>query len=283
MFGYITPDQGRLSDEQKQRYRAFYCGLCHSLHSRFGQAGRLSLSNDMTFLAILLCSLYNPPESAMESRCMVHPLKKHSFRCSEWIDYAADMNILLFWLKCRDRRLDDGPLAGRAGDTLFRRKAEQVENRWPLQAEEIKTSLNRLWELERSESPDPDTLCNLSGQMLGACFSPKPGDLWAPGLRAVGEGLGRFVYWMDAWEDYDTDIRSGSFNPLKRYHSREDYEDFIRKTLELLISDASDAFEVLPLEDDLDIMRNILYNGIWQRYVLRIEKKYGKEASLLDE
>jgi len=61
MFGYISPDHGRLSDLQKRRYRAFYCGLCHSLHSRYGQAGRLSLSNDMTFLAILLCSMYSHP------------------------------------------------------------------------------------------------------------------------------------------------------------------------------------------------------------------------------
>ena len=54
MFGYITPVLSVLSDEQKQRYRSFYCGVCHSLRERHGQAGRLSLSNDMTFLAVLL-------------------------------------------------------------------------------------------------------------------------------------------------------------------------------------------------------------------------------------
>ena len=283
MFGYITPDPGRLDDAQKQRYRAYYCGLCHSLQSRYGQAGRLSLSNDMTFLAILLCSMYSPAESQKAVRCAVHPVKKHTFLKSEWIDFAADMNVLLFWLKCRDRQLDDGPLAGAAGEKVFRKKAKQAEARWPVQAEGIKTALNRLWELERSGNPDPDTLCNLSGEMLGACFVPKPDDMWASGLRAVGEGLGRFVYWMDAWEDYDSDIRNGRFNPLKVYHSRDDYEDFVRNTLELLISDATEAFEILPLEEDLGLLRNILYSGVWQRYVLRVEKKYGKEASLLDE
>ena len=88
---------------------------------------------------------------------------------------------------------------------------------------------------------------------------------------------------MDAWEDYDSDIRNGRFNPLKVYHSRDDYEDFVRNTLELLISDATEAFEILPLEEDIGLLRNILYSGVWQRYVLRVEKKYGKEASLLDE
>ena len=187
MFGYITPDQGRLTDFQKKRYRAFYCGLCHSLQSRYGQAGRLSLSNDMTFLAILLCSMYSPPDSEDASRCAVHPVRKHTFLRSDWIDFAADMNVLLFWLKCRDQQLDDGPLAGRAGEKVFRNKAKQAEARWPYQAECIKNALNRLWALERTDSPDPDALCNLSGEMLGACFVPKPDDMWASGLRAVGE------------------------------------------------------------------------------------------------
>lgn len=283
MFGYISPDHGRLSDLQKRRYRAFYCGLCHSLHSRYGQAGRLSLSNDMTFLAILLCSMYSRPDSENASRCALHPFRPHSYLRSDWIDFAADMNVLLFWLKCRDQQLDDGSLAGRAGEKVFRNKAKQAEARWPHQAGCIKNALDRLWTLERTDAPDPDALCNLSGEMLGACFVPKPDDMWASGLRAVGEGLGRFIYWMDAWEDYDQDIRAGRFNPLKQYHDRDDYDEFARNILELLISDATEAFEILPLEEDLDLLRNILYSGVWQRYVLQIEKKYGKEAPLLDE
>ena len=54
MFGYIAPVLSVLTDEQKQRYRAFYCGVCHALRSRYGQTLRLSLSNDMAFLAMLL-------------------------------------------------------------------------------------------------------------------------------------------------------------------------------------------------------------------------------------
>ena len=57
MFGYIAPVLSVLSEEQKRRYRSFYCGLCHALRERHGQSGRLSLSNDMTFLAVLLSSL----------------------------------------------------------------------------------------------------------------------------------------------------------------------------------------------------------------------------------
>lgn len=283
MFGYIAPDLSRLDEERKQAYRAVYCGLCHSLKARFGQASRVCLSNDMTFLAMLLSSLYEPETSETASRCAVHPVRRHIAQSSDMIDYAADMNVLLFYLKCRDQELDDGSLRGKTGEKSFRKKAAAVRGRRPVQAARAEDALNRLWAGEKAPDPDPDLLCNLSGEMLGACFVPDPSDIWAPQLYAVGEGLGRFVYWMDAWEDYDADIKAGRFNPLRSWHAREDYEDFCRETLEMLIAEATEHFELLPLEKNLDILRNILYSGVWQRYALCMKKRTGKEASPSDE
>ena len=283
MFGYIAPDLSTLTEEQKHTYRAAYCGLCRSLKNHGGQLGRVSLSNDMTFLAMLLSSLYEPETSETSSRCALHPLKQHTAQSSKYIDYAADMNMLLFYLKCLDQKMDDASIPGKAGEKAFREKAASVRARHPLQAARAEDALNRLWAGEKAADPDPDQLCNLSGEMLGACFVPEPDDIWAPHLYAVGEGLGRFVYWMDAWEDYDADIKAGRFNPLHAWHDREDYEDFCRETLEMLIAEATEHFELLPLEKDLDILRNILYSGVWQRYVMQMKKRYGKEVSLPDE
>ena len=277
MFGYIAPVLSVLSEEQKQRYRRVYCGVCHALKERHGRTGRLSLSNDMTFLALLLSSLYEPEDRLTDSRCAVHPLKAHGFLSSPMINYAGDMNALLFYYKCVDQRMDDRSLRGKAGEALFRKHSEKVRSIRPLQAEQVEKALTALWEEEKANSPDPDRLCNLSGEMLGAVFVPKPEDIWSPVLRSVGESLGRFIYWMDAWEDLDEDLKKGRFNPLAAYRSREDYEEFCRETLELLVAEAAQSFEVLPLEKDLDLLRNVIYSGIWQRYILITEKKNRKE------
>ena len=48
----------------------------------------------------------------------------------------------------------------------------------------------------------------------------------------------------------------------------------------MLLAEAVAVFEVLPLEKDLDLLRNVLYSGVWQRYHLlkqRREKKEGRE------
>ena len=36
MFGYVTIAAGALTQEQRERYRAYYCGLCHALKHRYG-------------------------------------------------------------------------------------------------------------------------------------------------------------------------------------------------------------------------------------------------------
>jgi len=54
MFGYIRPPLGELAQEETERFRAAYCGLCHTLGQRYGFGARFILNYDFTFLAILL-------------------------------------------------------------------------------------------------------------------------------------------------------------------------------------------------------------------------------------
>ena len=58
MFGYIIPDQQAMDADARQRYRTAYCGLCRRSAALHGIAGRLTLSYDLTFLNLLLSSLY---------------------------------------------------------------------------------------------------------------------------------------------------------------------------------------------------------------------------------
>ena len=277
MFGYIAPVLSVLTEEQRQRYRSAYCGLCHSL-GRYGRLEQVTLSNDMTFLALLLSSLYEQSTVTRLSRCPVHPFSRHPWRQSSMIDYAADMNLVLFYYKSQDAWDDDRSLRGKAGMKVLQGPMEQLRSRYPRQTAAVAAALEALWQAEKQPDFSPDLLCNLSGDMLSAIFVPDDADHWAPTLAGLGEGLGRFIYWMDAWEDYDEDRRKRRFNPLTLYHDRPDYETFCQETLEMLIAEAAEYFELLPLEQDLDLMRNVLYSGAWQRYTLLGQKRLKKEG-----
>ena len=67
MFGYVIPDRAGLSPEAQSRYRSAYCGLCRRIDALHGLRGRFSLSYDLTFLNILLCSLYEGEMKSMNT------------------------------------------------------------------------------------------------------------------------------------------------------------------------------------------------------------------------
>lgn len=54
MFGYININQKILSEENKNLYQSYYCGLCRRLKSNCGTKGQMLLAYDMTFLVVLL-------------------------------------------------------------------------------------------------------------------------------------------------------------------------------------------------------------------------------------
>ena len=78
MFGYVTAYKPELKMKDFYKYKAYYCGLCKVLREKHGFLGQLTLTYDMTFLVILLHSLYESDMNFEEHRCVVHPAKKQT-------------------------------------------------------------------------------------------------------------------------------------------------------------------------------------------------------------
>ena len=102
LFGYIIVNKPEMKFKEFDLYHAYYCGVCRSLKKCYGMAGQISLSYDMTFLAMLLSGLYEPEETCSRERCVAHPLSRHMAIENIFTEYAADMNVLLTMYKCED-------------------------------------------------------------------------------------------------------------------------------------------------------------------------------------
>lgn len=98
-------------------------------------------------------------------------------------------------------------------------------------------------------------------------------DFWQPTLCEMAGGMGKFIYLLDAYEDLPRDKKAGLYNPWLPYADRPDFEEHCREVLTLLMAQAAAAFEKLPILQDQDILRNIIYSGIWTRYQSVLEKK----------
>ena len=126
MFGYIIINKGDMKFKEFDIYHSYYCGLCRALKERYGIAGQFSLSYDMTFLVMLLGSLYEPAVETGEIKCAAHPFEKHSIRKNEFSDYGADMNVLFTFYKCRDDWADDKKVSRLAYSKLLKRSFRSV-------------------------------------------------------------------------------------------------------------------------------------------------------------
>ena len=99
-------------------------------------------------------------------------------------------------------------------------------------------------------------------------------DPWSETLRSMGRHLGRFVYLMDAACDLEHDQKHGSYNPLS---TLDVVPADLEAALSVIMGEATAAFEKLPLEQDLHLLRNVLYGGVWQKYNAQRKKKAVEE------
>ena len=273
MFGYVMANWETLSEEERRRFRAYYCGLCRALRNRYGNTGRLALSFDMTFLAALLTSLYEPETHQGRGRCVAHPNKPHDYLENPFVDYAADMTIALAYHKAVDDWRDDKKLSGKSQALLLQPRYRRIEALYPRQLQAIHQATEQLADLERENCPDIDPPANATGAMLGEIFVYKK-DMWSEALRQTGGALGRFIYLMDAYDDLEKDAKNGSFNALAALRARLDDEAFETRCHELLTQQmgiCAEAFGLLPILKDSpegQLLYNTIYSGVWCKYTL---------------
>ncbi len=276
MFGYLTADLGRLNTEQTARYRSCYCGLCRAMRSEYGQMSRLALTYDMTFLILLLQSLYEQPEQAGCARCIAHPCKKRAHFTCEISRYAGAMNTLLAYYKCLDDWQDERKFLRLLYAKSLKKRVKKISSAYPRQCHAVKNSLAQLSLLEANPDTQADAAANAFAELMAELFVLYD-DRWADTLREFGFALGKFVYFMDAVCDLKDDRRHKRQNFLLPLIANTQDGSFFEPHLKLLIGDAAEIFERLPLVQDAELLRNILYSGVWSRYDLQFHPK-GKEA-----
>ena len=273
MFGFVSASLEELSEEQKNRYQAVYCGICRAIRREDGQLCRLALSYDMAFLALLLTSLYEPEETTGRSRCIAHPGKRRPWTDNAYIRYAARMNVALACFKSRDDWEDEGKYSAKLMAQVFGKNEETIAAEYPRQCAAIADCIRQLSQLEKTLCPNPDEPANCFGALMSELLVCRE-DRWADDLRQMGFYLGRFIYLADAAIDYRRDVKKGSYNPFAAMGGGEDFDQW-EQYLVLAMAGCTDAYERLPLVEDKGILDNILYSGIWLSY--RRMRQRGKE------
>lgn len=265
MFGYVLINKDELRFREFDIYRSYYCGMCQVLKKRSGNLAQATLNYDMTFLQLLLTSLYEPETKLEAFRCKLHPFKKTIKRTNEITDYIADMNLFLSYLKCVDDWKDEKKISRKLYSFLISRKINKIRKLYPEKTNKLENILKASREYEAKNEYDIDKIAAYSGELMAQIFLYKE-DEWREPLYKMGFFLGKYIYLMDAYEDIEKDVKKGNYNPFTEIYKNKNFDDFVQKILTMMISECAREFENLPIIEDVDILRNILYSGVWSKY-----------------
>ena len=266
MFGYLQIDKAELKVREYEAYKSVYCGLCRQLGRDYSLFSRFALSYDCTFYAMTLMSLRRSCSGFDDGRCRFNPLKKCRYaRCEDdCYGRAAALTVITVYYKLCDDIRDSGffkSLAVRLIKPFFSRWRKKAAKRYPELDKIVGDMLNAQLAVEQKDSPSLDeaahpTACMLAEIMKIEGRNESEARVW----YECGYHLGRWVYLIDAADDYGKDKKQGGFNPFLSVET-DDLKEYMGAVLSQCLARAYDAYNLLSLNDFKGILDNMMLYG----------------------
>ncbi|MBQ2093549.1 MAG: hypothetical protein II190_03080 [Ruminococcus sp.] len=286
MFGYLQIHKDELKVKEYEAYKSVYCGLCKQLGRDYGFLTRLILSYDCTFYAILLMSLKRSCTGFSDGRCKFNPLKKCKFADCKDNAYskASALSVISAYYKVVDDIDDSGffkRIALKIVKPFFGRRQKKAARRFP----EIEIIVSEMMKNQKAAENDElvtiDKAANPTAKMISDLAALEGGnDLQKRVLSEFGYQIGRWVYLIDAADDYEKDKKSGNFNPFIKADIND--KDYINSVLSQSLARAYDAYNLLDIIDFKPIIDNMMLYGFpnKQNAVLNNRQEVKNEQSV---
>lgn len=206
MYGYLKLTSN-VPKNVKKYFKYSYCSLCKSLQKHYGLLGSLTLSYDVTVLSLLLIN-----EKSFEPYVKIHCIGGKTFsQNDETFRQLASLNIFLLREKLKDNLNDEKKIKNVILWKIFDRIIKKAENLDFELSKIVAEQFDKFYKLEK-ENPTIIDLCNLFGDlMLNICLSLKMDEKYYNTIINIS----RWIYFIDVIDDYEKDLKTGEFNPLK--------------------------------------------------------------------
>ena len=268
MFGYIQPDIPYLYFKDATLYKALYCGLCKSIGRSCGQTARFGLSYDMTFLSALLHNIKNTDDKNEKQRCAANIFTRRPMALDDGITKTvACLNTLLTYYKLTDDILDEHK--GRISRAFFKRGYKKAKALHPDAAEIVKARMAELFELEKAGCASLDMAADPFGLMIADLSDYCLGESATEYTRKLFYGVGKWVYLIDALDDYDKDVKKKNYNPFVSAYKAPTKDEMLAKNREevdfvfkSVFAENAECLKNIRFYFNTDLTDNIILRGM---------------------
>jgi len=290
MFGYVKTDPPNLYLKDIVLYKSLYCGLCKSIGGTCGQCGRLALNYDLTFLSAFFHNILGTDVTIEKKRCVIHWLRRREIaRRNEITDRIACLNIILAYHKLNDDVIDDRRGRGKRG--FFKGAFKRAVKREPKLNEIVGKNYNKLLEYEKTGGCSADIAADPFGNMLTEISRELLADKATEVTDNICYNLGKWIYLIDALDDFDKDKKKKRYNPLviaypdcaTRAELMQKYETETEYMFGTVLGAIAADAQKIKYEFNHDLTDNILRRGlaVKTKQVMEGKKTRRKDAGKL--
>lgn len=267
MFGYVRYDTPYLFVKDLDLYHAVYCGLCKGIGKSCGQRARLGLTYDVAFLSVILHNIAGIDVKIEKQGCFEHMIRKRPIAAADELteELGAVNTALAYYKLCDDVRDGNG---GRVKRLFFKKGFKRAKKRYP---DLIRILDDYMAEQAAAEKKgaSPDSAAEPSAQMMKRLTDFLLKDKATEATGEMFYHLGKWIYLVDAVDDYDKDTKKGRFNPFfesylakDRKELMEKYGDEVRFLFDSLFFGMREQLAKVKFHFNRDLTDNVLLRGI---------------------
>ncbi|MBP5308285.1 MAG: hypothetical protein J6Z34_04020 [Clostridia bacterium] len=280
MFGYVRTDDPYLYKKDDVLYGAVYCGLCKSIGKLCGQIARFGLTYDVAFLSVLLHNLADTDVKIKKQRCAAHWFKRRNIAVPDNIsEQMAAVNVILCYYKAVDDRADTGKKNLKSA--VFSKGYRRAVKKYPQFGKAVEKCYLSLSALEKNECPSPDMAADPFSVLAAEIAREVLGGKFDENVKDIFYFLGKWIYLLDALDDFDKDRKSGNYNVFAlAYPDAHDGKQLLRLHRDEVFGFFNSAFfrlkkgyENAKFYFNKDLAENVLIRGIPKR-TDAVAKKY---------
>lgn len=285
MFGYLRPYKEELKVKELRKYKKSYCAVCYGLRKKFGFIYSSVLNYEIVFLYIFLESVCRVEDKEqIKIRCSINPLRKIDISINkDLIEYVSFINYYLMLVKLKDNYNDEHLKIYKVFTYFFERNKKYKNEviKYKELVERISKQYDILYRLENSKKYQFDECSKTMGKILHAIVafylekSTVIGD--KKYILELSSNLGKWIYLIDAYDDFEDDYDKGRYNPLNEFVYIE--KDMSLKSGEMILKMMSfqmkKILKNIYFYENEEMVRNIIVYGT-ESALARISNKKKK-------
>ena len=269
MFGYVRADTPYLYIKDDTLYRAMYCGVCKGIAEVCGHAARMALSYDITFLSVILHNIKGEDVKIEKQHCLTHCIRSRQMaEVDELTRKLGALNTFLAYYKYTDD-IEDGD-GGRFKRLFFKKGFKRAKRKYPEIEKIVRGNLAEQAKTEQAKTESLDRAADATAKILAEFSALALEEKATVYTYNLFYAVGKWIYLIDALDDYDKDRKKGAYNPFYFAYNAECKADLVkgkrgeevRFVFHSIFFDIRENLSQIPFRFNRDLSDNILLRGL---------------------